>query len=392
MNLSSRLVSIFVVLIGFTGYSLAQPRAAADDLVDIRSITDATIRPLMAEYDVPGLAVAITLNGQSHFFNYGVASRESNAPVSEETLFEVGSISKTFTATLTTYAQALGKLSLDDRPGRYIPELKGSAIDQASLLHLATYTSGGLPLQLPGDVTDDERMIRYFLQWQPDAAPGAHRRYSNPSIGLLGRIAGLTLAGDFHESLERVLLPRLGIHDTYVQVPDGAMGRYAWGYNAANEPIRVSPGMFDAEAYGIRSTAADMIRLVQANIDPSDLDEPTQRAIEATQVGYFEVGEMVQGIGWEQYPYPVTLERLLAGNSRTMSMEANAVTPITAPRASSGPVLFNKTGSTNGFGAYVAFVPERKTGVVLLANRNFPVPVRVEAAHRILKQIEAVAE
>lgn len=392
MNLRLRLVSIVVLLTGFAGYSLAQPRAAAHDLIDIRSITDATISPLMAEYDVPGLAVAITLNGQSHFFNYGVASRESNAPVSEETLFEVGSISKTFTATLTTYAQALGKLSLDDRPGRYIPELKGSAIDQASLLNLATYTAGGLPLQLPADVADDERMIRYFQQWQPDAAPGAHRMYSNPSIGLLGRIAGLALTGGFRESLERELLPRLNMHDTYVQVPDGAMGRFAWGYNAANEPIRVSPGMFDAEAYGIRSTAADMIRFVQANIDPSDLDEPVQRAIEATQVGYFEVGEMVQGIGWEQYLYPVTLERLLAGNSRTMSMEANAVTPVTAPQASSGPVLFNKTGSTNGFGAYVAFVPEKEVGVVLLANRNFPVPVRVEAAHRILQQIEPMAK
>lgn len=392
MNLSSTLVGIVVLLAGSAGYSLAQPRAAAHDLIDIRSITDATISPLMAEYDVPGLAVAITVNGQSHFFNYGVASRESNAPVSEETLFEVGSISKTFTATLTTYAQALGELSLDDRPGRYVPELKGSAIEQASLLHLGTYTAGGLPLQLPADVTDDERMIRYFLQWQPDAAPGAHRRYSNPSNGLLGRIAGLALTGGFRESLERELLPRLGMHDTYVQVPDGAMGRYAWGYNLANEPIRVNPGMFDAEAYGIRSTAADMIRFVQANIDPSDLDEPVQRAIEATQVGYFELGKMVQGIGWEQYPYPVTLERLLAGNSRTMSMEANAVTPVTPPQASSGPVLFNKTGSTNGFGAYVAFVPEKEIGVVLLANRNVPVPVRVEAAHRILEQVVAMAE
>ena len=101
---------------------------------------------------------------------------------------------------------------------------------------------------------------------------------------------------------------------------------------------------------------------------------------------------MVQGLGWEQYPYPITLERLLAGNSPTMFMESNAVTQITPPQAPSGPTLFNKTGSTNGFGAYVAFVPEKKIGVVILANRNFPIPARIKAAHAILEQLALVAK
>lgn len=61
------------------------------------------------------------------FFNYGVASREKNTSVTETTLFELGSISKTFTATLAAYAQVLGKLSLDDHPSKYLPQLKGNA-------------------------------------------------------------------------------------------------------------------------------------------------------------------------------------------------------------------------------------------------------------------------
>jgi beta-lactamase class C len=341
----------------------------------------------MAEYDVPGMAVAVTVDGQPIFFNFGVASREKNTPISEATLFEIGSVSKIFTGTLASYAQVLGKLSLDDRPGKYMPQLKGSAIDEATLLNLGTFTARGLPLQFPDEISDNDRMIGYFRQWKPDAAPGAQRRYSNPSIGLLGHITGLALKSDFAGAAETQLFPKLGLNRSYIRVPESAMVDYAWGYDQSNKPVRVNPGVFDAEAYGVKSTAADMIRFVQANIEPSRLEGPMQRAVEGTHLGFFEVGDLVQGLGWEQYPYPITLERLLAGNSRTMIMESKATKLLTPPQAPSGRTLFNKTGSTNGFGAYVAFVPEKKIGIVMLANRNFPIPARIKAAHAILEQL-----
>ena len=364
---------------------------AADDATKIRGIVDAAIRPLMAEHDVPGMAVAVTVDGQPLFLNYGVASREKATPISEQTLFEIGSISKTFTGTLASYAQALGQLSLDDHPGKHMPQLGGSALDAATLLHLGTYTAGGLPLQFPEEISDTDRMIGYFQQWKPDAAPGAQRRYSNPSIGLLGHIVGLALGSDFASTMETRLLRPLGLDHSFVRVPDAAMANYAWGYSKENKPIRVNPGVFDAEAYGVKTTAVDMIRYVQANIEPSRLEAPMRRAVEGTHVGFFEVGNMVQGLGWEQYSYPITLERLLAGNSRSMIMDSNAAKPITPPRASAGPTLFNKTGSTNGFGAYVAFVPQKKIGIVMLANKNYPIPARVRAAHAILAQLAPMA-
>jgi beta-lactamase class C len=150
--------------------------------------------------------------------------------------------------------------------------------------------------------------------------------------------------------------------------------------------------VFDFEAYGVRSSAADMIRYVEANIRPDALDPAMRRAIEGTHIGYFRTGEMVQGLGWEQYPYPVTLNRLLAGNSEEIVMKPNPTTQLTPPLTPSQPTLFNKTGSTNGFGAYAVFVPAKKIGIVMLANRNFPVPARLAAAHAVLEQLAAEAK
>ncbi len=96
---------------------------AAEPPARITATVDATIRPLMAKYDVPGLALAITVDGQRYFFNYGVSSKETGKPVTENTLFEIGSLSKTFTATLICYAQALGQVSLADHAGMYLPAL-----------------------------------------------------------------------------------------------------------------------------------------------------------------------------------------------------------------------------------------------------------------------------
>lgn len=360
---------------------------AADDPGKITAAVDGAFRPLMAKYDVPGIAVAVTVDGREYFFNYGVASKADNKPVTKHTLFELGSVSKTFTATLAGYAQTLGKLSLDDHPGKYMPDLRGTAIDKASLINLGTFTAGGLPLQVPATVTNEAAMVSYLRHWQPSAAPGVRRRYSNPSIGLFGYVTALAMKGDFARLMESKIFPSLGLGHSYIHVPEAAMANYAWGYTKDDKPIRVGPGVFDVEAYGVKSTTADMIRYVEANIRPDDLAMPMRRAIEGTHVGYFRTGDMVQGLGWEQYAYPVTLDRLLGGNSDAMIMKAQPAVALTPPLPASRPALFNKTGSTNGFGTYVVFVPDKRIGIVMMANKNFPIPARVAAAYAVLEAL-----
>jgi beta-lactamase class C len=358
--------------------------AMAQTDAQLQALVDAAIQPVMRQQGVPGMAVALTVNGKPHYFNYGVASKENQQAVTQDTLFEIGSVSKTFTATLAAYAQASGKLSLSDKASHILPALRGSAFDNISVLQLGTYTAGGLPLQFPDAADHPDKMLGYYQQWKPTYPAGSHRLYSNPSLGLFGYLAAQSLGAPFDEVMEKTLLPKLGLQHTYLKVPQDQMGLYAQGYDKEDKPARVGPGALDSEAYGVKTSAADMLQYVAANLKPAALEKPLQQAIALTHTGYYSVGDMTQGLGWERYSYPITLDKLLGGNSTSMAMEAHKVHWLNPPQPEPGSALFNKTGSTGGFGAYVAFVPSKDIGIVILANKNYPIPDRVKVAHQIL--------
>ncbi|KRA19455.1 class C beta-lactamase [Pseudomonas sp. Root569] len=356
--------------------------------VDIRQVVDSNVKALMQQQAIPGLSVAIVNQGKVQYFNYGVAAKDTQAPVTEDTLFEIGSVSKTFTATLGGYAQATGKLKLSDMASQHLPALAGSAFDHISLLQLATYTPGGLPLQFPKTADSANTMLGYFQHWKPTYAPGEQRLYSNPSIGLFGYLTAQSLGQPFNVAMEKTLLPKLGLTNTYVSVRSDKAGQYAQGYDKQQNPVRVSPGALDGEAYGIKTSSQDLARYVIANMHPQALEQPLQQAIAATHAGYYTVNGMTQGLGWERYPYPITLQALIDGNSTPMAMEPHKVNWLSPAQAQPANVLYNKTGSTGGFGAYVAYVPSKDVGVVILANRNYPNAERVKVAHAILSALD----
>jgi beta-lactamase class C len=160
------------------------------------------------------------------------------------------------------------------------------------------------------------------------------------------------------------------------------MADYAQGYTEKNEPIRMATGVLSSEAGGVKTTATDMLHFVEANMGMIKLNVELQHAITNTHSGYFKAGVMTQDLVWEQYAYPVELKTVLEGNSYQMIREATPVTQISPPMEPRKDVLINKTGSTNGFGAYVAFVPEKQMGIVILANKNYPIDDRITIAHR----------
>ena len=274
---------------------------AADDPQErVRSAVETAIRRVMAKDRIPGMAVGITVAGKTYVFSYGVASTETRQPVTRDTLFEIGSVTKTFTATLACYAQVSGYLSLSDKTSKYLPSLQGSEFGYVRLLNLGRHTSGGLPLQVPDKIENNDQLMQYFKNWRSTYEPGTYRTYANPGIGTLGLITAKSMGQDFAALIEQRLFPGLGMKSSYINVPEPKMTDYAQGYTKEDAPIRMATGVLSSEAYGIKTTAADLVRFVEANMNSIRLDEKLQRAITETHTGYFKAGPMTQDLVWEQ--------------------------------------------------------------------------------------------
>jgi beta-lactamase class C len=379
-------VTILLKLVSAATCMLAASSHAADQC-KIKDTVDQVIAPVMEKYTIPGMAIAVIVNGQRCFYNYGVMSKDTGQGITSDTLFEIGSVSKTLTATLATFAQADGKLALSDSASKLLPALRGSSFDNISLLNLATHTAGGLPQQVPDQIHTMDQLMEYYKNWKPKYAAGTARTYSNPSVGLLGMIAAKSMRVPFDEAMEKQLFPALGMTRSYINVPADHMSRYAQGYTTKDIPVRMTPDILAHEAYGVRTTTADLIQFIGVNLEPKQLDPKWQRALGDAQLPQFQAGAMAQSLMWEQYPFPVKLEQLLEGNAGTMAFDDHKVSSLPSPPRQQANVLINKTGSTRGFGAYVAFIPAKKIGIVILANKSYPNAARVTAAYQILNQL-----
>lgn len=345
----------------------------------------------ITEYKIPGLIVGVTRKGKHYFYSTGVASRAGNRPVTPDTLFELGSISKIFNATLAALAERRGLLSLDDKAAHYLCADTCRIGDDMTLMDLATHHSGGLPLQVPDDVKDIAGLVGWLKEWRP-AHPGS-RSYSNISIGLLGHITAQAFGMRYAQAAQTVLFPELGLSNTWIDVPPKAMSEYAYGYDRkTDKAIRVTPGVLDAEAYGVKSSARDMLKLLDAELGNVAVPSELAAAIRRTQEGQFKTAFFIQDMIWEQYPWPVELEALESGNGYDFIMHPQPVERLAPALAPQKNVILDKTGSTNGFGGYVAVLPGENLGIVVLANRNFPNEARVKATYSLIEALRAEPE
>ncbi|EPN0006849.1 ADC family extended-spectrum class C beta-lactamase [Acinetobacter baumannii] len=352
---------------------------------EIKKLVDQNFKPLLEKYDVPGMAVGVIQNNKKYEMYYGLQSVQDKKAVNSSTIFELGSVSKLFTATAGGYAKNKGKISFDDTPGKYWKELKNTPIDQVNLLQLATYTSGNLALKFPDEVKTDQQVLTFFKDWKPKNSIGEYRQYSNPSIGLFGKVVALSMNKPFDQVLEKTIFPALGLKHSYVNVPKTQMQNYAFGYNQENQPIRVNPGPLDAPAYSVKSTLPDMLSFIHANLNPQKYPADIQRAINETHQGRYQVNTMYQALGWEEFSYPATLQTLLDSNSEQIVMKPNKVTAISKEPSVK---MYHKTGSTTGFGTYVVFIPKENIGLVMLTNKRIPNEERIKAAYAVLNAIK----
>ncbi|MFZ6723031.1 class C beta-lactamase [Undibacterium sp. Ji49W] len=390
--MKSSALQILRISILAIGTMLTMKATSADADTDtkaaaIKRAADEAILPVMKAHAIPGMSIGIFANGKQYVFNYGLASKSDSKPVTDTTLFEIGSISKTFIASMTTLAQGRGKLALTDTVADHLASLKGSSFGETTLLSLGTHTTGGLPQQVPDEVSNNEQLISYLKNWKPDHPQGQYRTYSNVSIGLLGVIAAQSLQQPTATIMQEQIFPALNMKNSYIVVPDSKRADYAQGYKQDDTPVRLKDDVLSAEAYGVKTTASDLVQFIKANIGEMKLTPEFALALKNTHTGYFKAGGMTQSLVWELYPYPTDIAAVIEGSTDHMARDATPVKEITPPMIPGTNVFIHKTGATNGFGAYIAFVPEKKMGIVILANKNYPSAVRIKTAQKILGQL-----
>ncbi|UCM90424.1 serine hydrolase domain-containing protein [Streptomyces marincola] len=312
-----------------------------------------------------GIAVAVRAPGGDATLCRGTTDRRGGAPVTERTRFEVGSVSKTFTALLLAEMAERGDVALDDPAGT-----RGHRV---TLEHLATHTSG-LPRLPPGLLRTawrswytnpyghypPERLLPALARTRVRREPGTRVHYSNFGVGLLGRLLAEEAGTDYGTLLTARVLDPLGLRDTTADrsLPQAVGHRH--GRPLPPWDIPALPG-----AGAVRSSAADLLRYLAALTGPD---------------------AAVPGGG----PLRAALREVV--RPRVTGPGGPALPLAWSTRERPGHVLYHHSGGTRGSTAFAGFCPEHGVHVVALAATGPTVRGRfIQSAYLLLRSLAAEA-
>jgi len=192
------------------------------------------------EFDIPGVAVGVLVDGREIYASHGVTSVDNPLPVDEKTLFHLASVTKTFTATALMRLAAEGKVELDAPVRRYVPELKladEQAAARITVLNLLNHTAG-LEWNLI-DTGDDDGSLGGFVAKMAELAviapPGARASYSQAGYNLAGRIIEKVTGLSYEKAVASLVLEPVGLSNTFFGLDDVIVRRFAVGYNRGED-------------------------------------------------------------------------------------------------------------------------------------------------------------
>ena len=317
------------------------------------------IREEMAIWDVPGLSLGILQDGVAETAGFGVASRETGYPVRPDTLFQIGSITKLFTATLVMRLVDEGRLALDVPVVEYLPALRladAEARERITLRHLLTHTSG-----LEGDhfnfvgprygFGNDAiwREVADFPVLRQMTRPGELWAYCNAGFHLAGAIVARVTGQTYEAAMRERVFEPLGLARTFLFAHEAIVYPVAVGHNQlpGGRPsvARVYPRPRSCHAAGaIISTAGDLLTFAAFHMAGGAVDGRqilSREVVAAMQRPQTAAGNFAEhyGIGWALHT---------VGGERAIG----------------------HGGSTNGFQAQLQVVPSRGFAIAVLTNSN----------------------
>ena len=228
------------------------------------------LAPLADEFGVPGVAAGVWHAGQTSYACHGVTSIENPLPVDEHTLFQAGSIGKTFTATALLMLAEAGRVELDAPVRRYLPELRladATAAAEVTLLQLLNHTAGWEGDFFPDTGEGDDALARYvarldeLVQLTP---PGAAVSYNNAAFCLAGRVIENVTGDTYERAIRRLILQPLGLSESFFFPNEVMTRRFVVGHKpSADDGLQVArPWALPrngAPAGGIVTSIADLL-------------------------------------------------------------------------------------------------------------------------------------
>ncbi|MBI5029824.1 MAG: beta-lactamase family protein [Chloroflexi bacterium] len=224
----------------------------------------------MAYYHVPGVAVGVMRDGEEFTAGFGVTNVDHPLPVDADTLFQIGSTTKTFTATLAMRLVEMGKLDLDAPIRQYLPNFRLRDEDVAArvtMRHLLTHTGGWL-----GDYFDDlgdgdDALAKYVAAMVelPQLTPlGTIWSYNNAGFGVAGRVIEVITGKTYEAALKEYVLDPLDLKMSFIFPKDVMTYRFAVGHNVIDDQPQVARPWPIARTGncvgGIASTVKDQLR------------------------------------------------------------------------------------------------------------------------------------
>ncbi|WP_330299304.1 serine hydrolase domain-containing protein [Streptomyces sp. NBC_00503] len=239
------------------------------------------------EFGVPGAAVGVWVDGREVYGCHGVTSVENPLPVDQDTLFVLGSVTKSFTATALMRLVAEGRVELDAPVRRYVPELvlpDGRAAAEITVLQLLNHTAG-LDWRMGVDTGEGDDALAAYVAKMSEVAliapPGARASYSQVGYNLAGRIIESVTGRTYETAVASLLFEPLGLSNTSFAINDVMTRRFAVGHNVGEDGTpTIARQWKDSRGNnpggGGASSVADMLRWARFHLGDGHAQDGTR--------------------------------------------------------------------------------------------------------------------
>jgi CubicO group peptidase (beta-lactamase class C family) len=314
---------------------------------DLDKKIETIVQPFMFESKTVALSIGVLKDGKTYFYNYGETKKGNGQIPSSKNLYEIGSITKTFTGILLAKAVTENKIRLNDPVNKFLP--KNTPIlkfgnDTLKIVHLSNHTSGLPPLPDNFGSTDlvnpymdydEKKLFAYLKHASISRKPGEKWEYCNLGVGLLGYILQQVNKMPFEKMVTDFITSKAGMTDTreFLVKKDSAL--FVQGYDENISTQSQWDFKVLTAAGSLRSNTEDMLKYAALNLNTAN--SKLKQAIELSHQETFDEGQQKIALNWfiQNWGW--------------------------------GPLLFHG-GATGGYRSLLAINPKTQNAIIVLSN------------------------